>query len=279
MWKSLIIIGLTIFMQACSKDENCVEKIKQDYGNKIETSRDQGVRNLQKTQDTYAHEVKRAHQFGETQVKRQKTHHEQQVQYLNESYESELKKKEKHSLQEEIKALELHQQKLEQQKKYFDRELINQEIQFKDAYASNAIQNERALSEQRALLVKSLEKDKKEVMGSVGQYQDKSHDPFYRINETPTRFSDFENYYLIETEIPEHEKDNIDVRVQKNQVLITGSRKYEDRLSEDERKLETNSFQTYREQIRLDHPVNEKAIHKKFEDGVLKVMIPKIGRA
>ncbi len=30
MWKSLVIIGLTILFQACSEDENCVEKIKQD---------------------------------------------------------------------------------------------------------------------------------------------------------------------------------------------------------------------------------------------------------
>lgn len=65
--------------------------------------------------------------------------------------------------------------------------------------------------------------------------------------------------------------------VKENQLVVSGTRRYEDQIEEGDHKVTTNNYQSYREAIDIDHPAVEKAVTKEYKDGLLTVRIPKMG--
>jgi HSP20 family protein len=89
------------------------------------------------------------------------------------------------------------------------------------------------------------------------------------------RLSENDKQYVITANVPEHEKDNVKVVVKDDKVVVKGHRRFQDHLDENGKKISTESYQTFHEEIPLSHPVREKYARSSWNDGVLTVVIPK----
>jgi HSP20 family molecular chaperone IbpA len=112
-------------------------------------------------------------------------------------------------------------------------------------------------------------------MEDVAKYADKSADPFYHLTHTKAQVEETDSHYIVRADVPEHEKDNVKILVKDDKVIVNGQRRFEDRVKDENSQIATNSYQTYREIIPLEHPVREKHIHQSWKDGVLTLRIPK----
>jgi HSP20 family protein len=63
--------------------------------------------------------------------------------------------------------------------------------------------------------------------------------------------------------------------VKEDKVIVNGQRRFEDKIEDAASKVSTNNYQTFREIIPLEHPVREKLIDQKWENGILTLKIPK----
>ncbi|MEO0336620.1 MAG: Hsp20 family protein, partial [Pseudomonadota bacterium] len=256
-----------------------LEGIRRDYSQQQKVALQTGQQKLDKTNQDYRKEIQRSHKFGDKQLALQEQEQTRVLEKSKTEYEDELKKVKTLQQDErnELSALHLSQQ--QEMKNEHQKILQNQTQNFKETYNKNDELNRRTLETQRDLLTRSLDKEKKEVIETVGKYNKKNDDPFYRLKTVPSDFQDGQRAYVIKTKIPEAEKDNIQVRVQKDKIVVSGQRKFEDQVREQGHLLETNSYQTFREEFSLKQPVNENAIARNYENGEMTITIPKIGWA
>jgi HSP20 family molecular chaperone IbpA len=111
--------------------------------------------------------------------------------------------------------------------------------------------------------------------GVLPYFHELRNDPFYQLNGAQAQVTETDNHYIIQAEVPEHEKDNVKIFVHDDKAVIQGHRKFNDDIQDPEGRLTTNSFQTFRQEIPLDHPVREKFAHRSYENGILTLKIPK----
>lgn len=82
--------------------------------------------------------------------------------------------------------------------------------------------------------------------------------------------------YLVHAELPGMKKEDIEVRVEGNQLTISAERKMEREIKEGERVLRTErSFGTISRSFELESAVDDERASAKFVDGVLELTLPK----
>ena len=117
--------------------------------------------------------------------------------------------------------------------------------------------------------------EKAEVIKSIGKHRERLADPFYQIRHAEATLKETDDHYIVEAKVPEHEKDNVKLWVKDDKVVVQGNRMFADNVAAEDVKLETNSYQTFRQEIPLSHPVREKFATRVWENGVLKLKVPK----
>jgi HSP20 family protein len=148
--------------------------------------------------------------------------------------------------------------------------------EYSNAFLINEKRNRESLENQNHRLMDAIVKQKQGIIERFGKYGDTENDPFYKMQEFETRIAENENYYLVRTKVPKHERDNVDVIVKDNQLIVSGQRSFAEKVDKDNRKITTNSHQSFREIIPLKHPTVPKSVERSYEDGTIAVMIPKI---
>ena len=82
--------------------------------------------------------------------------------------------------------------------------------------------------------------------------------------------------YHVEVDLPGIKKEDIDIKVEDNTLVVSGERKVRDEVKEDDYyKIESN-FGTFSRSFSLPEEVDIENIHAESEDGVLEVIIPKL---
>ena len=85
-----------------------------------------------------------------------------------------------------------------------------------------------------------------------------------------------EDAYHIEIDLPGMKKEDINIEVVDNQLIISGERKLKNELKEDDYyKIET-SIGKFQRVFSLPENIDIEKIEAKSEDGVLEVIIPKV---
>ena len=80
--------------------------------------------------------------------------------------------------------------------------------------------------------------------------------------------------------MPSYEKENVDVRVKDNRVVLSGTRSFQDKFKDGDSRTETSSHQTYRQEFALAKPADAKRVMTSIkEDGTITSIIPKKGFA
>jgi HSP20 family protein len=188
-----------------------------------------------------------------------------QTQQLKERHELQRKNLIQIQLKERETAELAHQQRLGGQLERFEEKFSKNDQMARSAYTNQAVNLSKELYNQKNKFIKLADK-----------YKDKDGDPFYQIRDSRTKLSESGNAYVFEARIPEHEKGNVDVRVKNNKIILSGNRSFNDQISEGGRTVQTNNVQTYHEHYDIPMRVKENEVVKTYEDGVLKVVIPKV---
>jgi HSP20 family molecular chaperone IbpA len=132
------------------------------------------------------------------------------------------------------------------------------------------------LRSQNQMYTRALTEAKSEQVAKLEKYDNRKEDPFYKIQSKESRFQDEGDYYALSAFIPEHEKENIKVRIQPDKVTVSGNRSFADNLDQQGKKLSTNSYQTFREEFAFEQPVYHKAITQERRGDEVIFKIPKI---
>jgi len=164
---------------------------------------------------------------------------------------------------------------MENNKKLYQKSLNNQNKEFQKTFEENNYLNRQKLIAQRGTALRALIKQKQNLSRNFKDYTDKRNDPFYSILDLNSKLTETSRAYILRTNIPAYEKENIDVRVHNDKIVISGKRVFEDSIKDEDRKISTHSFQSIREEIPLNFPVMENSISKYEDNGVLTITIPK----
>lgn len=107
------------------------------------------------------------------------------------------------------------------------------------------------------------------------------HD-FFPVRETAENFSrvavnvvDNEKNYLIEVAVPGLNKKNIAINITDNQLAIEGTRKVEKEEKEANYTHREFSYGSFKRTFTLPENVDVNKIEANYEEGVLKVIVPK----
>src|SRR5262249_53611937 len=110
----------------------------------------------------------------------------------------------------------------------------------------------------------------------LAAYDSRATDPFYRMMDTRARLVERADHYQLMAEIPEHERDSVNVSVRGEQVVITGNRRTSDTLEvAPGQTRKSAAFQTYSETFPIFWPVDPRLMTKEYDGDTLVVTIPK----
>ncbi|SFV74521.1 Heat shock protein Hsp20 [hydrothermal vent metagenome] len=85
--------------------------------------------------------------------------------------------------------------------------------------------------------------------------------------------------YHIEVDLPGVKKEDIEVKVEDNVLIVSGERKVKEELKEENYYKVESSFGTFSRSFSLPEDVDIENIHAESVDGVLEVVIPKLEKA
>ncbi|MEK6555330.1 MAG: Hsp20 family protein, partial [Bdellovibrionota bacterium] len=224
----------------------------------------------------YDNEIKRVHSNGETEVRTQKDKFQAQIMAQDEYFKKELEQDQAVHQQKIVERQKAHLGKLQEQDKIFKDMALQQNQEFEKQYLRNDKAARGTLDAQEVRLTDALVKQKEKLVQRFDKYSDKGEDPFYNMKDFETKLNEEENFFVVKTKIPEHERKNVDVVVKEDKVVVTGQRKFSEKVKRDDRELATDAYQSFREIIPLRIPVVTKGVMKEYKDGHLTVTIPKL---
>ncbi len=83
------------------------------------------------------------------------------------------------------------------------------------------------------------------------------------------------DHYLLSFDMPGLEKDNIDIHIQGNTLVVTGERRLESEKAEGRSRFVERRYGRFERAIRLPQDVKAEGVEAEYVNGVLKVAIPK----
>ena len=110
-------------------------------------------------------------------------------------------------------------------------------------------------------------------------------DDFSQSGDSETSYVDFtpainsregEFAYHIELDLPGAKKEDIDISVEGNRLIISGKREFKKELKEENYYKIESSFGSFSRSFELPEGVDVENIKANSEDGVLEVVIPKL---
>ena len=110
-------------------------------------------------------------------------------------------------------------------------------------------------------------------------------DDFSQSGDSDTSYVDFtpainsregEFAYHIELDLPGAKKEDIDISVEGNRLIISGKREFKKELKEENYYKIESSFGSFSRSFELPEGVDVENIKANSEDGVLEVVIPKL---
>lgn len=257
--------------------EQEIRRIHDFNQHQVKEVRDVGQVQIADTNQFYRDEVAKIHKDGDQTRALQAQTEEKKINLQREAYKKEADELFAEKVVEKQKADQTHRAEMERNQTFYRQALEGQRGEFQDSYTKNDRNNIQTLENQRARLVDELDQQKKDTLQHVGKYRNQREDPFYQMQSPKTELKEEAHHYIVETAAPPHERDNIDIRVKGDRVIVSGKRAYNEDMRQDERRVTTNSYQTFREEILLQKPVAEKLVEKTYENGILRARIPKLG--
>lgn len=87
--------------------------------------------------------------------------------------------------------------------------------------------------------------------------------------------SETKKHYVIKAELPDVDKDDVDVTVENGMLTLTGERRYENEEEDETRHRVERMYGRFSRSFALPADADESAITAKTKNGLLKIRIPK----
>jgi HSP20 family protein len=84
-----------------------------------------------------------------------------------------------------------------------------------------------------------------------------------------------ENELVLKADLPDINEKDLDVRVENNMLTITGERKFEEKVKEEDFLRVERTYGSFSRSFGLPNTVNTEAIKAEYKNGVLRVELPK----
>ncbi|MNL23618.1 hypothetical protein D3C87_1450130 [compost metagenome] len=123
--------------------------------------------------------------------------------------------------------------------------------------------------------VKQLAETKKDFVVKNSNYAQREKDPFYKVNDRGSTVSESPNFYYLRAYVPEHEKDNVKVSIQRDHAVVSGQRSFKDKIEDNEKTVSSTSYQTFREDFPFDTPVMTEGMTRQRNGDWVEFKIPK----
>lgn len=94
-------------------------------------------------------------------------------------------------------------------------------------------------------------------------------------NNVPVNIVENEEAYHLEFAAPGRNKENFKVKVENNQLIISYEEKKEAEVKEQNQVRKEFALGAFQRSFSLNNKVNTENIQAKYEDGILKVLVPK----
>jgi HSP20 family protein len=96
-----------------------------------------------------------------------------------------------------------------------------------------------------------------------------------RSTKAPVNISEAENGYNIEFSVPGRNKEDFKINVDKGLLTVSYEKKEETETKDVKVLRKEFSFQSFNRSFSLDEKINAEGIEAKYENGILKVFLPK----
>ena len=110
----------------------------------------------------------------------------------------------------------------------------------------------------------------------------------YPVRQDSTLSADFtpaintregEFAYHVEVDLPGIKKEDINISVEENKLIISGERKVKEEIKEENYYKVESSFGSFSRSFSLPEEADIENIHAESQDGVLEVIVPKLEKA
>jgi len=132
-----------------------------------------------------------------------------------------------------------------------------------------------SLEVQEKNYTKQLLNEKRKLLRELGRYDGKQDDPFYKIQDRGSQINETSDSYILKAFVPEHEKEKVKVVVERNKAVVSGQRSFNDKMEDPEKKISTDSYQSFREEFKFEKPVVAEAMIRERDGDFIIFKIPK----
>ena len=256
-----------------------LQKQKKEQNSKILTSDQQYRKKESGLKDQHHKEISRVHKDGDHQLFEQKGRIDFKKKQLTEKYKTELEGDKKNFFLTKKQQEASYYGLLDKNDTIFRKNLQEQKIGFKKQLEVNRAISEDIVQNQNRIFNRELVRQKSQFTKDISKYDNVDGDPFYQIPHFNAELIESNDRYTLQAHIPKHERDNVDVHVQKDKIVITGKREFKERIEDKDKGqlLQSSNFQSFRQEFKIDFPIYERAVVERYEDGVLTVTVPKLG--
>lgn len=253
-----------------------LENLRKSRDERIEYEKGKGQVEVAKTQEQYQKQLNETRNMGEHKIIEDKAINQKKLQRQTDYYEGEISRTKKNNDQRLVSEDKQYNETFNKNAIAHRENLRRQNQKFQSSYLGNQKQQNESLNIQRDLFSKQILEDKKQMISQVNKYDEIASDPFYKIENRDSSFIETPEAYIIKTFVPPHEKDKVKLRVHEDRAVISGARSFKDELQSDERKVKTNSFQTFHEEFKFDKPVSQDFVKQERDGDYMKFVIPKL---
>ena len=115
----------------------------------------------------------------------------------------------------------------------------------------------------------------KDTFGDI-EYIDKTNFPIFKAFRPAVEIKEKKDGYKIKVELPNVEKEDINVEIANNSLSIKAESKFEECKEEENIKTSEFRYGKFTRIIPLEHEINTENAKSEFKNGVLHIELPKI---
>ncbi len=265
--------------EAASIQENAdqvLTRVDNESKQKIRASQDNGINTSAALQRQYSKEINQTHRKGETELKATKDKYDMELHNNENFYRAEIDDEKKKFSEDQIKLEDQYNAKRKETSDIQRKNIQELTKKYNEQFVKNDGLNHESLNLQKQNFLKEIYRQQVQLLNQQNTFEKKVDDPFYQARSLSAQLIEHEGAYVLKAKIPEVEKNNFDVHVKDDKIVLESYRSNEAKIENPGEKSTTNSYQTHREEFKLNYPVKVNLMVKQIDDdGNLTVTIPK----
>ncbi len=115
----------------------------------------------------------------------------------------------------------------------------------------------------------------KDTFGDI-EYLDKTNNSIYKAFRPAVEVKEKKNEYKIKIELPNVNKEDIDVELSENSLSLKAESKFEECKEEENLKTTEFRYGKFVRTIPLEHAINIEEAKSEFKNGILHIELPKL---